>query len=121
MARPRAKDEQPAAAQELVSEQTPERVEKQAAGAQRSRRERGQRKERRGVVVSSAMDKTVVVRVDSVKPHPRYKKVVRRSTKIHAHDERNVAAVGDVVRVVEARPLSKTKSWRLVEVVEAAR
>ena len=120
MARRRAKDEQ-SATQELVSEQTAEPVEKQEAGAQRSRRERGQRKERRGVVVSSAMDKTVVVRVDSVKPHPRYKKVVRRSTKIHAHDERNVAAVGDVVRVVETRPLSKTKSWRLVEVVEAAR
>ena len=122
MARRGTKEEQPAAAtQELVSEQTPEPAHKQAASAQRAGGERGQRKERRGVVVSSAMDKTIVVRVDSVKPHPRYKKVVRRSTKIHAHDERNVAAVGDVVRVVETRPLSKTKSWRLVEVVEAAR
>ncbi len=84
-------------------------------------RERGQRKERRGVVVSSAMDKTIVVRVDTVKPHPRYKKVVRRSTKFHAHDEGNVANVGDVVRIVESRPLSKTKSWRLAEVLEHAR
>jgi small subunit ribosomal protein S17 len=84
-------------------------------------RERGRRKERRGVVVSTAMDKTIVVRVDTVKPHPRYKKVVRRSTKFHAHDEDNVANVGDLVRIVETRPLSKTKRWRLAEVVEAAR
>ncbi len=82
---------------------------------------RGRRKERRGVVVSTAMDKTIVVRVDTVKPHPRYKKVVRRSTKLHAHDEANVANVGDLVRIVETRPLSKTKHWRLAEVLEAAR
>jgi small subunit ribosomal protein S17 len=82
---------------------------------------RGRRKERRGVVVSTAMDKTIVVRVDTVKPHPRYKKVVRRSTKFHAHDEANVAHVGDLVRIVETRPLSKTKHWRLAEVLEAAR
>ena len=82
---------------------------------------RGQRKERRGVVVSTAMDKTIVVRVDTVKPHPRYKKVVRRSAKFHAHDEENVANVGDLVRIVETRPLSKTKHWRLAEVLEAAR
>jgi small subunit ribosomal protein S17 len=84
-------------------------------------RARGQRKERRGVVVSTAMDKTIVVRVDTVKPHPRYKKVVRRSAKFHAHDEENVANVGDLVRIVETRPLSKTKHWRLAEVLEAAR
>jgi small subunit ribosomal protein S17 len=82
---------------------------------------RGRRKERRGVVVSTAMDKTIVVRVDTVKPHPRYKKVVRRSAKFHAHDEENVANVGDLVRIVETRPLSKTKHWRLAEVLEAAR
>ncbi|MGI8606397.1 MAG: 30S ribosomal protein S17, partial [Gaiellaceae bacterium] len=82
---------------------------------------RGQRKERRGTVVSNAMDKTIVVRVDSAKPHPRYKKVVRRSQKIHAHDEQNEANVGDVVRIIETRPLSKTKNWRLAEVVEQAR
>jgi small subunit ribosomal protein S17 len=84
-------------------------------------RERGRRQERRGVVVSSAMDKTIVVQVESLKMHPRYKKVVRRATKFHAHDERNEANVGDVVRIVETRPLSKTKNWRLAEIVEAAR
>ena len=82
---------------------------------------RGRRQERRGVVVSSAMDKTIVVEVDTIKAHPRYKKVVRRSTKFHAHDERNEAKVGDVVRIVETRPLSATKRWRLAEIVEAAR
>jgi small subunit ribosomal protein S17 len=82
---------------------------------------RGRRQERRGVVVSSAMDKTIVVRVDAVKAHPKYKKVVRRSTKFHAHDEQNRAKVGDVVRIVETRPLSKTKYWRLAEVLEVAR
>jgi small subunit ribosomal protein S17 len=83
--------------------------------------DRGRRQERRGVVVSSAMDKTIVVKVDTIKAHPRYKKVVRRSVKFHAHDEQNSANVGDVVRIVETRPLSKTKHWKLVEVVEAAR
>ena len=83
--------------------------------------DRGKRKERRGVVVSSAMDKTIVVRVDTQKPHPVYKKIVRRSRKFHAHDETNVAKAGDVVRIVETRPLSKTKSWRLAEVLEEAK
>ncbi len=83
--------------------------------------DRGRTVERRGVVVSSAMDKTIVVRVETLKAHPRYKKIIRRSTKFHAHDERNEANVGDVVRIVEARPLSKTKRWRLAEVVEAAK
>ena len=82
---------------------------------------RGQRKERRGIVVSSVMDKTIVVRVETVKPHPVYQKIVRRSTKFHAHDERNVAKAGDLVRIVESRPFSKTKSWRLVEVLEEAK
>jgi small subunit ribosomal protein S17 len=84
-------------------------------------KERGRRQERRGVVISAAMDKTIVVRVDLVKAHPRYKKVVRRSQRFHAHDEQNQAKAGDVVRIVETRPLSKTKNWRLAEVVEAAR
>ncbi|HEY7196181.1 MAG TPA: 30S ribosomal protein S17 [Gaiellaceae bacterium] len=82
---------------------------------------RGKRKERRGTVVSNAMDKTIVVRVDTARPHRKYKKVVRVSRKIHAHDEGNAANVGDVVRIVETRPLSKTKRWRLAEVVEQAR
>ena len=79
---------------------------------------RGRRKERRGVVISAAMDKTIVVRVDSVKPHPVYKKIVRRSSRLHVHDEANTAKLGDLVRVVETRPLSKTKHWRLAEVLE---
>jgi small subunit ribosomal protein S17 len=83
--------------------------------------ERGRRQERRGVVVSDAMDKTIVVKVDTVKAHPRYKKVVRRSTKFHAHDEQNAAKLGDLVRIVETRPVSKTKNWRLAEVLEAAK
>jgi small subunit ribosomal protein S17 len=82
---------------------------------------RGRRQERRGVVVSSAMDKTIVVKVELTKSHPRYKKVVRRSVKFHAHDEQNAANVGDVVRIVETRPLSATKRWRLAEVLEAAK
>ncbi len=83
--------------------------------------ERGRRQERQGTVVSDAMEKTIVVRVDVVKAHPRYKKVVRRSVKFHAHDESSQAKVGDVVRIVETRPLSKTKRWRLAEVVVAAK
>jgi len=83
--------------------------------------DRGRRQERRGVVVSSAMDKTIVVKVDLITSHQRYKKVIRRSVKFHAHDETNAAKVGDVVRIVETRPLSATKRWRLAEVVEAAK
>ena len=83
--------------------------------------ERGRHQERRGVVVSDAMDKTIVVKVDVIKSHSRYKKVIRRSVKFHAHDERNEAHVGDVVRIVETRPLSKTKHWRLAEVLEVAK
>jgi small subunit ribosomal protein S17 len=79
------------------------------------------RQERRGIVVSDKGEKTIVVQVDVIKIHPRYKKVVRRTRKFHAHDEENTAGVGDVVRIVESRPLSKTKNWRLAEVVEKAR
>jgi small subunit ribosomal protein S17 len=82
---------------------------------------RGRRQERQGTVVSAAADKTIVVRVDVVKVHPTYKKVVRRSTKLHAHDERNEAKLGDVVRIVETRPLSRMKRWRLQEIVEEAK
>jgi small subunit ribosomal protein S17 len=79
------------------------------------------RKERRGVVVSSAMDKTIVVRIDAVRSHEKYGKVVRRTSKLHAHDEHNVANIGDVVRIVETRPLSATKNWRLLEVLAKAK
>jgi small subunit ribosomal protein S17 len=79
------------------------------------------RKERRGIVVSDAMDKTIVVRIDVAQKHERYGKVVRRSSKLYAHDEQNAAGVGDLVRVVETRPLSATKRWRLLEVLEKAK
>jgi small subunit ribosomal protein S17 len=82
---------------------------------------RGRRQERQGAVVSAAGDKTIVVRVDTVKAHPMYKKVIRRSTRLHAHDEQNEAKVGDIVRIVETRPLSRLKRWRLQEIVEAAK
>jgi len=83
--------------------------------------ERGRRKVRTGVVVSEAMDKTVVVRIDRQVRHPRYEKAVRRSSKLAAHDEQNDAKVGDTVRVAETRPLSKRKRWRVVEIVERAK
>jgi ribosomal protein uS17 len=83
--------------------------------------ELGRHQERRGVVISDKGDKTIVVKVDVIKSHPRYRKVVRRSVKFHAHDETNQAGIGDTVRIVETRPLSKTKRWRLAEIVEKAR
>jgi small subunit ribosomal protein S17 len=84
-------------------------------------RPRGRRKVRTGFVVSDAMDKTIVVRIATQIRHPLYGKIVRRSTKLTAHDEENTAHVGDLVRITETRPLSKTKRWRLVEVVERAK
>jgi small subunit ribosomal protein S17 len=106
--RPKVTREKPATRKPIVRLEKPEQ-------------ERRRRQERQGTVVSDAMEKTIVVRVDVVKAHPRYKKVVRRSVKFHAHDETSQAKVGDVVRIVETRPLSKTKRWRLAEVVEAAK
>jgi len=82
--------------------------------------ERGRRKLRTGVVVSDKADKTVLVRIDRQVRHPKYDKTVRRSSKLAAHDEGNDAHIGDTVRVMETRPLSKTKRWRVVEVVERA-
>jgi small subunit ribosomal protein S17 len=82
---------------------------------------RARRKARTGVVVSDAMAKTVVVRISSQVRHPLYGKIVRRSKRLKAHDESFGAAVGDTVRIVETRPLSKTKRWRVVEVVEKAK
>jgi small subunit ribosomal protein S17 len=78
-------------------------------------------KVRQGIVVSDKGQKSIVVRIDTARRHPTYEKVVRRSRTLHAHDERNEAGEGDVVRVVETRPLSKTKRWRLVEVLEKAK
>lgn len=76
------------------------------------------RKKRSGVVVSDAADKTIVVKVTRVAKHPLYRKLIKINKKYHAHDEENVASVGDVVNIIECRPLSKTKRWRLQSVVE---
>ena len=83
--------------------------------------ERGRRKVRTGVVVADAMDKTVVVRISSQVSHSLYHKIMRRTTKLKAHDEANEAHVGDTVRISETRPLSKTKRWRVAEIVEVAK
>ncbi len=85
-----------------------------------SAEQRGHRKERVGEVISNKMSKTVVVRVTRRHPHPQFKKVVTSFSKFYAHDEKQEAKVGDRVRIVETRPLSKLKRWRLVEVVERA-
>ena len=82
---------------------------------------RGERKIRQGVVVSDKMDKTVVVLVERRTTHPLYRKTVTRSEKYHAHDETNDVNVGDTVRIAETRPLSKTKRWRVVDVIERAK
>ena len=83
--------------------------------------QRNSRKVRQGVVVSAAADKTITVLVSSRKPHPVYGKMVNSSKKFYAHDENNECVEGDVVRIMETRPLSKTKRWRLVEIVEKAK
>ena len=80
----------------------------------------GRRKTKVGRVVSDKMDKTIVVSVERLSRHPLYKRVMRLTTKFKAHDERNEASVGDTVRIEEARPLSATKRWRLVEIVQRA-
>jgi small subunit ribosomal protein S17 len=83
--------------------------------------ERGRRKTRVGVVVSDARDKTVTVEVRDSKRHPKYGKTVPVRKRFHAHDETNDANIGDTVRIVETRPISKSKNWRVAEVVERAR
>jgi len=80
--------------------------------------ERGHRKERTGTVVSDKMEKTIVVRVDSLAKHPGYKRILHRSKKFKVHDEEKKAKIGDKVRIVETRPISKDKRWRLVEVLK---
>ncbi len=79
---------------------------------------RSNRKERIGVVISDKMDKTITVKVDRVSRHPVYDKSIRKATKFKAHDEKDAAKIGDVVRIEETRPLSKTKRWRLVEIIK---
>ena len=83
--------------------------------------ERNLRKERVGVVVSNKMDKSIVIMVERKVKHPLYGKFVKKSTKFMAHDEKNEAGIGDTVRIMETRPLSKNKCWRMVEIVEKAK
>ena len=93
-----------------------------ARRARRPRRDaRGYRKVRRGYVTSDKMDKTIVVEVEDRVKHPLYGKVIRRTSKVKAHDEANTAGIGDLVLISETRPLSATKRWRLVEIVEKAK
>jgi small subunit ribosomal protein S17 len=91
------------------------------AGTPPAEREPNAAKVRQGIVVSDKAEKTITVRIDFARRHPTYEKIVRRSRTLAAHDERNEAGEGDVVRIVETRPLSKSKRWRLIEVVEKAR
>ncbi|GHG45967.1 30S ribosomal protein S17 [Flavimobilis marinus] len=97
-----------------------ENVSAQAAAAEAGD-VRNNRKVRRGYVVSDKMDKTVVVEVEDRVKHPLYGKVIRRTSKVKAHDEQNSAGIGDLVVIMETRPLSATKRWRLVEIVEKAK
>jgi small subunit ribosomal protein S17 len=96
-----------------MSEQTPETNAKTS--------ERNDRKTRQGYVVSDKMDKTVVVEVEDRVKHTLYSKVIRRTSKVKAHDEKNEAGVGDRVLIMETRPLSATKHWRIVEILEKAK
>ncbi|MDQ6691864.1 MAG: 30S ribosomal protein S17 [Candidatus Dormibacteraeota bacterium] len=82
---------------------------------------RSERKMRLGTVISDKMDKTVVVQVSDLKQHPLYKKTIQRRARFHAHDEENSCGVGDKVRIMETRPLSKQKRWRVIEIVEKAK
>jgi small subunit ribosomal protein S17 len=128
--------------QRTPEERQAERVQRRAAdAAQRARHRQSQRKRkgeprtgtpvaephpnpvkvRQGIVISDAADKTITVRIDIARRHPTYEKVVRRSRTLSAHDESNEAGQGDVVRIIETRPISKSKRWRLVEVVEKAK
>ena len=88
---------------------------------QSTQKPRGERKVREGLVVSDKMDKTIVVSLEDRVKHPLYGKVIRRTSKVKAHDEANTAGVGDRVRLMETRPLSATKRWRLVEILEKAK
>ena len=129
--------------QRSLDERLAERAAKRSANAAERRRWRAKQREKRGsgsgegtpprertgtgglrvrqgVVVSDKADKTIVVQIDLARQHRTYGKIVRTSTKLHAHDERNEAHEGDLVRVVESRPLSRSKRWRLVEVLERA-
>ena len=83
--------------------------------------ERNLRKSRTGIVVSNKMDKTIVVAIRDNVVHPMYGKIIKRTLKVHAHDENNECSIGDIVNIMETRPLSKTKRWRVVSIIEKAK
>lgn len=117
------REERKLKASQRRTERAAEKAKKGPAGTGTppAEREANAAKVRQGIVVSNKGDKSITVRIDIARRHPTYEKIVRRSRTLHAHDERNEAGEGDVVRVIETRPLSKTKRWRLVDVVEKAR
>ena len=137
----RSREPHKAGPQKTVEERAADRAERRKSKAAERRKERAAQKAahkagtgtptaeresvaakvRQGIVVSDKGDKSITVRIDIARRHPTYEKIVRRSRTLHAHDERNEAGEGDVVRIIETRPLSKTKRWRLVDVVEKAR
>jgi len=98
-----------------------ERQTPQPVAAVEEKEKTGHQRVRQGIVVSDKADKTITVKIEIARPHRVYKKIVRTSATLHAHDERNDAHIGDTVRIVESRPLSRTKRWRLVEILERAR
>ena len=104
-------------ADEVVTQEAPEATDKNIGHGG----DRNYRKVRSGIVVSDKMDKTIVVQVEDRVKHALYGKVMRRSSRLKVHDENNEAGIGDTVRVMETRPLSATKRWRLVQVIEKAR
>jgi len=130
-AKPQRSVEERVAEREAVRKRKAEERRKERAEAKKERtqgtgtpvaeKDSNAAKVRQGIVVSDKGQKSITVRVDIVRRHPTYEKVIRRSRTLHAHDERNEAGEGDTVRVVETRPLSKTKRWRLVEVLEKAK
>jgi|SRR5579875_3149858 len=101
--------------------QREERGEPVAPPTEAVAREHGRKRIRQGVVRSAKAEKTITVEITIARRHPRYEKIVKRTRKLHAHDEHDEAREGDVVRVIESRPLSRTKRWRLLEIVERAR
>ena len=102
------------------SEEAPAVTSETSETSETSAKKRGERKTREGMVVSDKMDKTIVVELEDRVKHPRYSKVIRRTTKVKAHDENGTAGIGDRVLLAETRPLSATKRWRLVQVLERA-
>jgi small subunit ribosomal protein S17 len=108
---------------EALAQQQPRSAEQTTSAHKTSRasKPRGFRKVREGLVISDKMDKTIVVSVEDRVKHPLYGKVIRRTSKVKAHDENNTAGIGDRVRLMETRPLSATKRWRLVEILEKAK